>query len=114
MRRLKSLLTYIFTIKLVYCGTVSDLIDYQLYKDFAMNKGQFKVGAVNGEMDIDISGESKKTFAITGGSNIKGDINVSNTDLILSGGRDLHAGEKIKDTTVNGDYYYSEFNIKNS
>lgn len=43
MRRLKSLLTYIFTIKLVYCGTVSDLIDYQLYKDFAMNKGQFKV-----------------------------------------------------------------------
>lgn len=47
MRRLKSLLTYIFTIKLVYCGTVSDLIDYQLYKDFAMNKGQFNVGAVN-------------------------------------------------------------------
>ena len=47
MRRLKSLLTYIFTIKLVYCGTVSDLIDYQLYKDFAMNKGQFKVGVVN-------------------------------------------------------------------
>lgn len=36
MRRLKSLLTYIFTIKLVYCGTVSDLINYQL-----------KVGAVN-------------------------------------------------------------------
>ena len=43
MRRLKSLLTYIFTIKLVYCGTVSDLINYQLYKDFAMNKGQFNL-----------------------------------------------------------------------
>lgn len=26
-------------------GTVSDLIDYQLYRDFAMNKGKFQVGA---------------------------------------------------------------------
>lgn len=85
-------------------------------KDASIYHGQFGESdedRVNGEMDINIGGESKKTFAITGGSNIKGDINVSNTDLILSGGRDLHAGEKIKDTTVNGDYYYSEFNVEN-
>lgn len=92
-------------------------IDTDKFKrDASIYHGQFGESdedRVNGEMDINIGGESKKTFAITGGSNIKGDINVSNTDLILSGGRDLHAGEKIKDTTVNGDYYYSEFNVEN-
>lgn len=75
--------------------------------------GEFDDDRINGEMDINISGSEEKTFAITGGSNIKGDININNSNLILSGGRDLHAGENIKETTINGDYYYSEFNVEN-
>lgn len=70
---------------------------------------------VNGEMDVNINGQNNKTFAITGGSNLNGDFNLtsSGTTLILSGERDLHAGENIKQTTVNGDYYFSEFNFDN-
>ncbi|WP_027127962.1 S6 family peptidase [Fusobacterium perfoetens] len=70
---------------------------------------------INGEMDVNIGGKNNKTFAITGGSNLNGDFNLtsSGTTLILSGERDLHAGEKIKETTVNGDYYFSEFTFKN-
>lgn len=77
--------------------------------------GEYDENRINGEMDVNISGSEEKNFAITGGTHLNGDINVkdSNTNLILSGGRDLHAGEKIKDTTVNGDYYYSEFNVEN-
>lgn len=77
--------------------------------------GEYDENRINGEMDINISGSEEKNFAITGGTHLNGDINIkdSNTNLILSGGRDLHAGEKIKDTTVNGDYYYSEFNVEN-
>ncbi|WP_448820360.1 S6 family peptidase [Cetobacterium sp.] len=69
----------------------------------------------NGQLDVNISGASNKTFAITGGSNLDGDINLSGSEnkLVLSGGRDLHAGENIKNTTVNGDYYFSKFKFKN-
>ena len=69
----------------------------------------------NGQLDVNISGTSNKTFAITGGSNLDGDINLSGSEnkLVLSGGRDLHAGENIKNTTVNGDYYFSKFKFKN-
>lgn len=32
-------------------GTITDLIDYQYYRDFSMNKGAFKVGAMNVRVD---------------------------------------------------------------
>lgn len=75
--------------------------------------GEYDEKRVNGEMDVNISGSGEKTFAITGGSTLNGDFNLSGegTTLVLSGGRDLHAGEKIKETTVNGDYYYSQFDF---
>lgn len=47
MRFRKNLFLYFIALNVTYGGTVSDLIDYQLYKDFAMNKGKFKVGATN-------------------------------------------------------------------
>ena len=77
--------------------------------------GEYDEDRVNGEMDVNISGGGEKTFAITGGSTLNGDFNLSGagTTLILSGGRDLHAGEDIKKTTVNGDYYYSQFDFNN-
>lgn len=77
--------------------------------------GEIDEEKVNGEMDVNIGGQNNKTFAITGGSNLKGDFNLtsSGTTLILSGERDLHAGENIKQTTVNGDYYFSEFTFEN-
>lgn len=71
----------------------------------------------NGKLDIKLEGTGTilKTFAVTGGSNLDGDIDVTrkNTKLIFSGGRDLHAGENIKSTTVNGDYYFSKFKFNN-
>lgn len=75
--------------------------------------GEYDENRINGEMDVNISGSEEKTFAITGGSTLNGDFNLSGegTTLVLSGGRDLHAGEKIKETTVNGDYYYSQFDF---
>lgn len=96
-------------------------IDIDKFKgDTSIYHGQFGESdekKVNGELDVNIGGVSgeKKTFAITGGSNLKGDFNLTSGDttLILSGGRDLHAGEDIKKTTVNGDYYFSEFNYEN-
>lgn len=77
--------------------------------------GEYDENRVNGEMDVNIGGSGDKTFAITGGSTLNGDFNLKGegTTLILSGGRDLHAGEDIKKTTVNGDYYYSQFDFEN-
>lgn len=51
----------------------------------------------NEQLDVNISGASNKTFAITDGSNLDGDINLSGSEnkLVLSGGRDLHAGGNI-------------------
>lgn len=79
--------------------------------------GETDKDRVNGELDINIGGTSstEKVFAITGGTNLNGDINLTsgNTTLILSGARDLHAGENIKNTQLKGDYYFSEFNFDN-
>lgn len=79
--------------------------------------GESDESKTNGELDINIGGTSdiNKTFAITGGSNLNGNINLTseNTTLILSGERDLHAGEDIKKTQLKGDYLYSEFNFNN-
>ena len=70
---------------------------------------------VNGKMDINIVGDSKKTFAVSGGANLDGDINLNNKNgkLVLEGARDLHAGENIKNTTVNGDYVTSVYKVNN-
>jgi len=72
-------------------------------------------GSFNENLDVNISGATNKVFAITGGTNLEGNINISGSDnkLVLSGGRDLHAGEKITETTVNGDYYFSKFKFQN-
>lgn len=79
--------------------------------------GETDKDRVNGELDVNIGGTSntEKIFAITGGTNLNGDINLTsgNTTLVLSGARALHAGEKIKNTQLKGDYYFSEFNFKN-
>lgn len=77
--------------------------------------GEYDENRVNGAMDVNISGSEEKTFAITGGSTLNGDFNLKGegTTVIFSGGRDLHAGENIKKTTINGDYYYSQFDFKN-
>lgn len=70
---------------------------------------------VNSEMDINIIGEKERTFAISGGANLAGDINLENKNakLILEGGRDLHAGEDIKKTTINGDYTTGVYKLNN-
>ncbi len=79
--------------------------------------GENDVNRKNGQLDVNLdgTGTTLKTFAITGGSNLDGDINIlrKNTKLVLSGGRDLHAGEDIKKITVNGDYYFSKFKFNN-
>ena len=69
----------------------------------------------NGALDININGKEGNTFAIAGGSTLNGDFNVNGigTNLIMSGDRDLHAGENIKNTTINGDYLYSNFKYNN-
>lgn len=69
----------------------------------------------NGALDININGKEGNTFAIAGGSTLNGDFNVNGvgTNLIMSGDRDLHAGEDIKKTTINGDYLYSNFKYNN-
>lgn len=87
-------------------------------KDTSIYHGHFGENdkdKVNGEMDVNISGSGVKTFAVTGGSTLNGNFNLNGkgTTLILSGERDLHAGEDIKKTTINGDYYSSQFDFKN-
>ena len=76
------------------------------------NKDKF-----NGELDVNIGGTGTvdKTLAVTGGSNLNGDINITsgNTTLILAGDRELHAQENMKVTMLKGDYKFSEFNFKN-
>lgn len=69
----------------------------------------------NGALDININGKEGNTFAIAGGSTLNGDFNVNGmgTNLIMSGDRDLHAEEDIKNTTINGDYLYSNFKYNN-
>ena len=79
--------------------------------------GEFDENKPNGELDINIGGTQiiGKSFAVTGGANLNGDINVTsgNTTLILAGSRELHAGENIKETRLNGDFSTSKFKFNN-
>lgn len=47
MNRLKKMLFFLFAIEICYAGTVTDLIDYREYRDFAENKGKYQVGNTN-------------------------------------------------------------------
>lgn len=71
----------------------------------------------NQQLDINITGDGKehKKLAITGGSNLNGNFNVNgeNTTLSFSGERDLHAGENIAKTELNGDYSERKFKFNN-
>lgn len=51
MRKNLVIVLNILSFIIAKAGTVTDLIDYQYYRDFAMNKGAFKVGAMNVRVD---------------------------------------------------------------
>lgn len=44
MDKFKKILFFLFAINICYAGTVTDLIEYREYRDFAQNKGKYKVG----------------------------------------------------------------------
>lgn len=47
MSRIKKILLFLFAINICYAATVTDLIDYREYRDFAENRGKYKVGNTN-------------------------------------------------------------------
>lgn len=51
MNRIKKILIFLFALQICYAGTVTDLIDYRDYRDFAENKGKYKVGNTNIEVN---------------------------------------------------------------
>lgn len=47
MNKIRELLFFLFAVNICYAGTVTDLIDYREYRDFAENRGKYKVGNTN-------------------------------------------------------------------
>lgn len=89
-------------------------------KNISLFAGQFGESdrfKPNEKMDVNISsdGAEHKTFAVTGGSYLNGDFNVNreNSTLIFTGERDLHSGENIEKTNINGDFNSRKFVFKN-
>lgn len=79
--------------------------------------GETDTARKNQKLDVNIAGDGTdhKKFAVTGGANLNGNFNVNreNTTLSFSGERDLHAGENIAKTELNGDYDERNFKFNN-